>query len=51
MEELLSLISRYCKKRNLDEAAYLEGMNNRGFADANPALIATLISYHKEWLR
>ena len=51
MEELLSLISRYCKKRNLDEASCLEGMNSRGFADSNTALIATLICYHKEWLR
>jgi hypothetical protein len=49
MEQLLELVRKYCEQRNLIEHAYIQGMI--GDKQLDPATVATLIRYHKEWMR
>jgi hypothetical protein len=49
MEQLLELVRKYCEQRNLIEHAYIQGMI--GDKQLDPATVATLIRYHKEWTR
>jgi len=49
MEQLLDLVRKYCQQRNLIEDAYIQGMTAGQTLDQTT--IATLIRYHKEWMR
>jgi hypothetical protein len=49
MEQLLELVRKYCQQRNLIEDAYIQGMTAGQTLDQTT--IATLIRYHKEWMR
>jgi len=49
MEQLLELVRKYSQQRNLIADTYIEGMTFRKPLDE--ATIATLIRYHKEWLK
>jgi hypothetical protein len=49
MDELLKLARTYCQKRNLIAEIYIQGMTSGQALD--DATIATLIRYHREWLR
>jgi hypothetical protein len=49
MEQLLELVRKYCQQRNLIEDAYIQGMTAGQQLDTTT--IATLIRYHKEWMR
>ena len=49
MEQLLELVRKYCEQRNLIEDAYIQGMTSG--KDLDQKTVATLIRYHKEWMR
>ena len=48
MQELLDIAQKYCEKRNLIADVYIAAMT-AGELDA--VTIATLIRYHKEWMK
>jgi hypothetical protein len=49
MDQLLELVHKYCEQRNLIKDAYIQGMTSGKDLDAKT--VATLIRYHKEWMR
>jgi hypothetical protein len=46
MQELHSLVERYCSQRNLDFDSYWAAMT----AGLDQQHVSTLVRYHKEWL-
>jgi hypothetical protein len=48
-DELACLMIEYCEQRQLDLSGYVDGMTNGGLI--SPDIAATLIRYHKEWLK
>jgi hypothetical protein len=55
MEQLISLAAEYAVSRNLDPDIYVPSMIEPMIRDAEQLdlerMVATLIRYHKEWLR
>jgi len=48
-DTLACLVMDYCEAKNIDLWPYVEGLKSGGPLDE--ALLATLIRYHREWMR